>query len=163
MKKIFIFVFLLFILLVSACSAGYETSLVGNTESSQEDIPLDNMLIIDERLFVARFIDIIHNPERYIGRIIQYEGMFGAFPYSEGGGYHYVVYRYTEGCCTPSEMVGFEILLDDHTVFPNNTWVEVTGILEELEYWGETFIVVRPISINELDVRGEEFVSSFGF
>ena len=150
---------LLLLLFFTACSASVNANVgIYNYTGAAND----NILEIGEHLFAPRVFDIIYNPNRYAGKIIRYEGMFEAFP-ATGGGYHYLVFRYTDGCCRPNKIVGFELIVDELLDFDNNAWVEVVGVLEEYSNWGETFIVVRVISITEMPERGAEFVPGFGF
>ena len=109
-------------------------------------------LVIGERFFVNQVFEIFFNHQQYIGRTIQYEGMFRAIPLDER--HFFVVYRHMLGCCGEEDIIGFEVILGDIAPFPDNTWVEVTGTLEM--YGG--FLVVRAASIVEMDERGAEFV-----
>ena len=132
-------------LLLALMLAMFILSSCGTAESDED------VFVIDERFFVARYFDIIYDTERYIGRTIQYEGMF--FARSWEGRDFYIVTRYTIGCCG-EELIGFEVLLDDVPSFPDNTWVEVTGVLDR----HDDSLVVRAITIIEMDERGAEFV-----
>ena len=62
----------------------------------------------------------------YLGRTIRYEGMFMSSIW-EGESIYFVT-REGGGCCGVN---GFEVYLNDIPRFDDETWVEVTGILEE--------------------------------
>ena len=118
----------------------------GGAAGTSEDI-----LVIDERFFVARFFDIFSDMERHLGRTIQYEGMF--FTRIHDGQVFYTVNRYTMGCCT-IDPIGLEVLLNGITPPADNAWVQATGVLEELD----GFLVMRITALTEMAERGASFV-----
>jgi len=113
---------------------------------------LENIIVIGERFFATQMFEIFLNYRRYLGLAIQYEGIFYTMPW-DGYDFHFVV-RYTFGCCGNDGLLGFEVIMDGLEPLPDDTWVEVTGILE---FDGE-FLVLRAISITEMDERGAEVV-----
>jgi len=126
--------------------------LAGCSSSDDADI-----LEIGERFFVTQIEQIYLDPETYLGRTIRYEGIFFS-TYWEGEHFHYVI-RYTfDGCCGNDSMTGFEVLLNGIEPFPDDTWVEVTGVLEEYELDLHTILVVNATSVTEKPERGLEFV-----
>jgi len=137
MKKTIVACILAMLLALSAC---------GSATANE-----DNILVISERFFVARFTDILANTDRYLGYTIQFEGLFlsGRF----GGETFYMVIRYILGCCT-IDPIGLEVLLEDFAPLADETWVEVTGVLEELD----GFLVLRATSLIELSEQGAAFI-----
>jgi len=111
-----------------------------------------NVIVITERFFVNQLDEILLNHRAYIGRYVRYEGMFFTVPW-DGYDFH-IVYRYTIHCCGELDRVGFEVVMDDFEPFPNDAWVEVLGMVDTID----GFLVLRVISISELDERGSEFV-----
>jgi len=120
----------------------------------------DDVFAIDEQFFVLRMLDIVFSPNEFLGQTIRYEGMFRTVEIPTIGDV-YQVYRYTDGCCGPDGIIGFQVQLDSAGLepLPTGTWVEVTGILEEFEHQGRTFLRLAVTSLTELDERGEEFVT----
>ena len=117
--------------------------------------PLADILEIGDRFFATRIHDILFDPNRYVGRAIQYEGIFWRFPLPEGN--LDMVFRLLSSCCTSME-VGFEVYLNEVARVPNDTWVEVLGILEPFDYQGQTFFRLQVISMEERPERGVDFV-----
>ncbi|MCL2381916.1 MAG: hypothetical protein FWC64_10080 [Treponema sp.] len=91
----------------------------------------DGTLVIGGRFFAHQLQDIFMNPQLYMGRAIQHEGVFRIF-HEPGTGYDfYAVVREVPSCCGDVP-IGIEILLPDGTEpFADWAWVEVTGVLEE--------------------------------
>lgn len=155
-----------FVVVLAACSgADSESDSYSNGAIQDEDSLIDadgnEIFVIDERFFVMRVWDVIFSPNEFIGRTIQYEGMFNTFDTSDEG-HFYKVYRYTDGCCGPDSMIGFEVRLDNIDIepFADDTWVKVTGVVEEFEVRGHTLLRVNVTSIVEMDERGAEYVTS---
>ncbi|MCL2673962.1 MAG: lipoprotein [Defluviitaleaceae bacterium] len=120
----------------------------------------DNVFVIDEQFFVLRMLDIVFSHNEFLGQTIRYEGMFRTVDVPTIGDV-YQVYRYTDGCCGPDGIIGLQVRLDSADIepLPTGTWVEVTGILEEFEHQGRTFLRLEVTSLIEMDDRGEEFVT----
>ena len=114
----------------------------------------DGILVIGDRFFVHQVHDIWMNTPQYLGRTIQYEGIFRIVNW-RATGYDHIVMRYTAGCCT-REPIGFFILLSDslYPFPPDHAWVEVTGVLEETD----GFLALNAISLIEMEERGFYFV-----
>jgi len=92
------------------------------------DAEEESIIELKDPHFAIRMLEIQMRREYYLGRTIRFEGMFLSSTWGdetiffiariEGGG----------GCCG---FHGFEVYLNDFNVFEDETWVEVTGILEE--------------------------------
>ena len=147
-------VFLMLLLLLSGC---------GSNAAKDTDNPvrIDGVYVIEERFFVYRMWDIFDSPNDYLGHTIQYEGMFRTLKFPNLGDF-YQVFRYTEGCCGDDGIIGLNVSLDNINIepFPDGAWVEVTGVLEEFEVQGQTYLWLKVTTITEMDERGAEFVSS---
>jgi len=139
MKK-FVILFLIIALLFTACTN------------------IEDVLVIGERFFVAEITEIYLNSDDYLGRVIQYKGLFRTAYWETRGIYFHYVSRRTYGCCGDDGIVGFEVYLDGVEPFPDNTWVEVIGVLEEFELSGGSYLRLVVTSIRELTERGAEFV-----
>jgi len=110
MKK-FVILFLIIVLLFTACA-------------NSEDV-----LVIGERFFVTEIMEIYLNSDDYLGRTIQYEGLFRTAYWETQGIYFHYVSRRTYGCCGDDGIVGFEVYLDGAEPFSDNACVEVFGVL----------------------------------
>jgi len=115
----------------------------------------DGIIVIGDRFFVLQMHDIFLNRQQHLGRTIQYEGIFRTIYWPPTGNYYNVVMRYTLSCCGEVP-IGFDIIFSDYffPLPPNHAWVEVTGVLEEYD----GFLVVRAISLIEMEDRGDGFV-----
>jgi len=139
MKKIIFALILILILGLTGCGS--------SPDDDGEDI-----IEIGERFFVNQVMEILLNHQQYLGRTIRYEGMFRTV--SWGDMEFSLVYRNSLGCCSPEEVVGFEVIMDGFELFEDNTWVEVTGVLE----FDGMYVVIRVTDIVELEERGAELV-----
>jgi len=113
----------------------------------------DEMLVIGERFFVQQVDDIFINRSQNLGRTIRYEGVFRALHWAPTDTYHFYVVRYVFSCCG-FQAIGFELLPCNVPPLPDQAWVEVTGVIED----DDGFIVIRVISLIEMDERGAEVV-----
>ena len=119
----------------------------------------DNDVVeILERFFVRQMMDITQNLDNYTGRTIQLEGMFWSAHNHYTDESFYFVVRFLSGCCGGGGTVGFEVDLGYLLPLPDDTWVEVTGVLEVRDTWQPGNPVLVITSIQELEVRGQEIV-----
>lgn len=149
MKK-FLFILLAVALLLGGCSGSSDDITVGE----------DGVIDIGERLFVTRITDIRLNADHYLGQSIRLEGMFSGVFWGPTENYYHFVTRRSYGCCGDDGSVGFEIYLGDFDPLPDNSWVEVTGVLERVELDNMTILRLAVTSLIELEERGAEFVSN---
>lgn len=118
----------------------------------------DSVVEIGERFFFNTITDIHINSSQYLGRTIQYEGIFWNIYWEQE--YFHFAGRYVFDCCGNDGIIGFELYLGDIEPLPDNAWVEVTGVLEEFQHNGNIFIRLSVISLVEMNERGNEFVSN---
>ena len=108
----------------------------------------DGILIIDEPYF-AEWIQVIHmNRELFVGRTLQFEGFYMSMIWDDGETIHSVA-RFSAGCCG---LHGFEIYLNETPQPPEETWVTVTGILEEFFIDGIDVAFLR-VNVREMVAR----------
>jgi len=112
-----------------------------------------DVIMIGERFFANQMQEIFLNHQQYLGSTLQFEGMFRTMTTRYGDEF-FMVYRYAIGCCG-EEIMGLEIDMSEFTPFVDNAWVEVNGVLDI----DQGFLVLRTISIVEMDERGAELVS----
>jgi len=109
----------------------YESAIVDTAEQmgtahQVNTIAEDYIIEITEPGFDIQIKEIQINRNDFLGRTIRYEGMFlSAFWEDET---FYFVARLEGGCCG---LHGFEVYLNDISRVDDETWVEVTGVLEE--------------------------------
>ena len=132
---------------IVACALALAAVLAGCAQEA------DDILVIGDRFFVQQIDDIFINRPQNLGRTIRYEGVFRAMHWAPTDTYHFYVVRYVMSCCG-FHAVGFELLPYNVPPLPDETWVEVTGVLEE----DDGFIVIRVISLIETTERGAEVV-----
>ena len=104
----------------------------------------DYIIVIADDDFDMQMQIIQFIREDYLGRTIRYEGMFLSSYWEDEA--IYFVARLSSECCG---VHGFEVYLNDFEPFDDETWVEVTGILEEfyVEEAGRYFLRLNVISL----------------
>jgi putative membrane protein len=108
-------------------------------------------VVISERFFVNEMLEVVLNHQQYLGRTLQFEGMFRTMPWHDTD--RFIVMRYHFGCCG-EEPIGLEVVMNGVAPFEQDAWVEVTGTLDI----DNGFLVLRVTSIVELEERGLEVV-----
>jgi len=118
----------------------------------------DGIIEIQDRFFINQVNNITLNHNQYLGRTIRYEGIFrSSFSMITNEDIH-IVYRYVPGCCGPEGIIGFIVDLGDFAPLATDAWVEVVGVLEEIEDSLGTRIQLSLTTLTELDERGDEMV-----
>ena len=105
---------------------------------------------IKEKMFIAHVNDVYLNPEEYLGRTINLEGLFKAEQYGEHT-YCFVI-RYGPGCCGNDGNAGFEVAWDSpDTTYPDtDDWVEASGVLQTYEEDGYPYLYLALSNLNVL-------------
>lgn len=138
------------ILLLTACAGS------GSTISENGD----GIIEIGERFFVMQVTEIQLNAQDYLGRTIRFEGIFSTEYSAPTSSYFHIVTRNTYGCCGDDGVVGFEVYMPEGLApFPDDTWVSVTGVLEQFEYQGMDLFRLAATHVEEA-APGAGFVSS---
>ena len=123
-------------------------------KSDTQEVPV---IAIKEKMFIAQINDIYSNADDYLGKSIQYEGLFNTTELPEAGTWHSVI-RYGPGCCGDDGNVGFEVNWDKP--YPKqNDWVKVTGVLESYEEEGMAFLRLALTDLTVLPTRGQDTVT----
>jgi len=86
----------------------------------------DGVIEIKDPHFSFHMQEIQLNRSEFLGETIRFEGLFLS-TYWEGEAIYFVA-RLEGGCCG---FYGLEVYLNEFSPFEDETWVEVTGILEE--------------------------------
>lgn len=120
-----------------------------------------DIIQIKEKMFVTQMNDIYINTEDYLGKSIEYEGMFKSVYYEAEDITYHMVIRYGPGCCGYDGESGLEVIWEDESkTYPNvDDWVRVQGVLEQYEENGYNYLRLRLNEIEVLDVRGAEYVN----
>ena len=119
--------------------------LIGCTSDGNNE---DGIHVLNNRLFEIQLMEILLNQEEFIGTTIRYEGIFISAPWLSVDETIFIVYRYVDGCCGP-EPRGMEVYLNDIEPLPDNTEVEVTGVISQFEADGRSFLRLDVISLVE--------------
>jgi len=117
---------------------------------------------IKEKMFIAQCNEIYLNMEDYLGKIIELEGMMGSWTDDTTGKTYNMVFRAGPGCCGNDGTAGFEVIWPEGSTqgYPqSNAWVHAVGELESYEEAGTTYLHLVLIKLEEMAVRGAEFVS----
>jgi len=112
----------------------------------QNDYANNHIIEITDYDFALQIQEIQTNRDDFIGRTIRYEGMFLS-SYWEGETIYFIG-RLEGGCCG---LYAFEVYLNNFHRLDDETWVEVTGILEEfyVEATGRYFMRLNVIALEE--------------
>lgn len=133
------------------------SSIASTADGKDKSDSSDDVVVIKEKMFIAQTNDIYYNANDYLGKTIQYEGLFDIYEIPDEET-HYFVIRYGPGCCGNDGYAGFEVNWEGE--YPNkDDWVEVTGVLEEYDDYGLTYLRLHIVSLTTLTTRGAEFVS----
>ena len=172
MKKIFSLALVLVMLLSFAACGNKEKSAENDTTTTAAAAALTPDVVIKEASYVTYINDIYNNPDNYIGKVIQIDGMYTYEDFiDQGGGKYYYVYRQGPGCCgNDGSMCGLEFSSADGT-YPDyipqsgddnaaHPWIMVTGTLRQY-YEGETgpYYTLDNASYEIMTTRGAEVVS----
>jgi len=123
------------------------------------EVPDSDVVEISEKLFIAQTNDIYINAEDYLGKTIQYEGIFKSYYWEEADTTYYYVIRYGPGCCGYDGEAGFAVAWDGQ--WPGeDDWCEAVGILEAYEENGLQYLRLSLTSLTVKDERGAEYVST---
>ena len=142
---------------VDAIQSSEEVANANHPDASVPD-PSGDVVVIREKMFIAQTNDIYFNAESYLGKTIQYEGIFDIYEVPESKESLYSVIRYGPGCCGIDANAGFEIVWTGE--YPNqNDWVEAVGILEEYEDDGNKYLRLALTDLTVLPTRGAEYVN----
>ena len=149
----------------------------GNTpSSSQAALPKSEPdITFKEQTYVTLINDVYNNPDNYLGKTIQIDGMYTLEDFTtQSGKKYYYVYRQGPGCCgNDGSMCGFEFTTADGK-YPsyvpksgdaNNAhpWIKVTGVLEQY-YEGEgdqktgPYFTLSNARYEVMNERGSEIV-----
>jgi putative membrane protein len=116
-------------------------------------------ITITEKMYVSYINDIYTNPEKYLGKRIQIEGMYTLNYYDETDTTYHYVYRVGPGCCgNDGSMCGFEFLTTGDLPVEND-WIEVVGTLEQYEENGDVYLTLNDSTVTVKQERGKENVN----
>ena len=170
MKKM-ISIALVLVLMLSFVGCG--SSKKESVETTSAGIQAD--IVFKEATYVTMINDIYNNPDNYLGKTIQIDGMFTSEDFTANGGkIYYYVYRQGPGCCgNDGSMCGFEFTSKDNT-YPDYTpqsgddnsahpWIKVIGTLDRYyeDQNGEKagpFYTLRDATYEVMTTRGAEVV-----
>ena len=173
MKKIISLALVLLMLFSFAACGGKKSEETATTQA--QAVKAD--IVFKEATYVTLINDVYNNPDNYLGKVVQIDGMFTSENYSASGGKtYYYVYRQGPGCCgNDGSMCGFEFTTadgqypdytpqsgDDNSAHP---WIKVVGTLEQ--YYEDNgngekagpFYTLSTATYEVMSTRGAEVVS----
>ena len=181
MKKILcILLALVMLLSFAACSGnkgdGTDTTAAQDAQASDtQEAAAAPDIVFKEATYVTLINDVYNNPNNYLGKTIQIDGMYTLEDFtSKNGKIYYYVYRQGPGCCgNDGSMCGFEFTSADGT-YPSyvpqsgdansaHPWIKVTGVLEQY-YEGEgdqktgPYFTLSNAKYEVMNERGAEIV-----
>jgi Predicted membrane protein len=141
-----------------------ETELVINqsqlqlqTRSAEIKTNTNDIVEIEERLFMTQISDIYYNFDEYAEKTIKVEGLYGKEESMIDGSALNTVFRYGPGCCGNDGWGGFYLIYAGE--YPElDDWIAVTGTVE-MEHSGQyTMMYLRVSSLEVREERGAEYV-----
>ena len=131
-----------------------DIKVLSPTPSAAKDV-----IKITEKLFIAQTNDIYVNTDDYLGKTIQFEGIFQSYYYDVTDTTYYSVIRYGPGCCGYDANPGFEVVWPGDGDYPEqDDWVEAVGTLGTYEEGGAQYLRLELSSLKVLPTRGAEYV-----
>lgn len=171
MKKIVsVILAALLVLSFAGCSKKAKTASVDTKTVAS----LTPDITLKDATYVTYINDIYSNPDNYLGKVVQLDGMFTYEDYtSKGGKKYYYVYRQGPGCCgNDGSMCGFEFTAANEADYPDYTpkdgdkfeahpWIKVTGTLIKYLEGNQTYYSLKDSTIEIVpdSQRGEPIVS----
>ena len=168
MKKV-LCIALAVLMLLSFAGCGSKKEDFASKAKAKADI------VFKESTYVTLINDVYNNPENYLGKTVQIDGMFTVEDNTaQGGKKYYYVYRQGPGCCgNDGSMCGFEFSTKDGSYpsyVPQNgddngahPWIKVVGTLEQ--YYEESngqktgpYYTLSNATCVEMSTRGVEVV-----
>jgi putative membrane protein len=139
-----------------------ETQTVLEAKESSDAITDDDITYITEKLFITQINHIYYNAQDYLGKTIEYEGIFETYHYEDTNQSYYYVVRYGPGCCSNDSSAGFEIAWGEASITKpeENAWVKVRGVLQEYKEGEYTYLRLHVVSLEEMETRGQEYVEN---
>lgn len=122
MKKVLFAVLVVLLLGLVGCS--------GEEEAGSLDVADSDIYVITNRFFSQQVWGILQEPDGFVGRTIQYRGIFMSQLWDVTGETFHYVGQAGDDCCAPGESLGFEVYLNNIPPVNDSTWVEITGVLE---------------------------------
>ena len=119
----------------------------------------DSIVEIKDRMFIQQCSDIMINPEMYLDKTIQMEGIYNVI--GKDKEFYQYVYRRGPGCCPGIDTeIGFICNYDGEK--PNkNDWVRATGTVFIEEYGdGGQRVTLNLSKLEVLKERGQETVDN---
>jgi len=153
MKIIFLSALVVLMLGLYGC-AGQDDGVAYSYDDSEINIDVEadievDIYVITNRFFTQQMMEILHEPDAFIGRTIQYSGVFVSQLWGDEELFYVAQF---DDCCGPSDTLGFEVYLNDIPRVDEFAWVEITGVLENYYVEGYGNILrVNAISMEELD------------
>jgi uncharacterized membrane protein YcgQ (UPF0703/DUF1980 family) len=131
------------------------------TKTKENNESDKDILVINEKMFIAQVNDVYLNTEDYLGKTIKLEGIFKSEQYYEDVEPYCFVIRYGPGCCGSDGNAGFEVKWNNGRAqtYPNaESWVEATGVLKTYTEDDYQYLYLDLSSLDVLSKRGAEFV-----
>ncbi len=136
-----------------------KTNTILKKENKQEETIKENSgkLVLDEKNFYTEMYSIYSNPELYLGKEIEVVGfVFKDDNFSKN---QFVPARLVMVCCA-ADMVtsGLVCNYDKAYELEENSWVKVSGVIEETEINGETLPCIMAKSVESVSKPQQEYI-----
>ena len=105
----------------------------------------EEVYIITDRFFTRQVTSAQTNPQEYLGRTVQFNGMFMSEVCDVTNDIFFFVGQQPDDCCGGGFMgpIGFEIYLGNTDPVEENAWVQVIGVFEHYVIPGFDFPILR--------------------
>jgi len=128
------------------CFISFLTIGCGVEKNTDDDLVID-IVEMSETLVGATMLNIINEPERYMGKTIRVAGTYQPFYWDEEDRYfHDLVIESQAGCCPKI----LEFILNDEDYPMVGTMIELVGIYSSYELNGQVFNYLAVETIKSL-------------
>ncbi len=176
MKKNILLLFAFALLLLCGCSdAGDNTPVVTPETSAETTVPEPALkmngdtYVITEEKYLEGVLEIYNNPDKYIGKRVEFEGEYIAEIYMDE--MYYQVYRYVATTESHTDNdgdihthkasyqpVGFRINYDGNKPM-DKVFVKVTGVIDTYDVDGESQIIINADTLKKSEIPGKVYLT----
>ena len=133
-----------------------EQKAINEKVQENRETAKDEIIEIKDEYFINATNDVYYNLESYLGKTIKMQGLI--YEYDVDGKKCYAVVRNSPGCCGNDGLAGLDIKYDGKCP-PQNTWVEIVGVIEK-EKWQNGYNPIVNVTSMEEKEEGVTFVTN---
>lgn len=133
-----------------------EQSIINGKIQENRNASENEIIEIKDEYFIGATNDMYYNVDNYVGKTIKMQGLL--YAYDVGGETCYAVVRNSPGCCGNDGLAGLDIKYDGKCP-PENTWVEIVGVVDK-EEWQDGYNPIVNVTSMTRTEPGQAFVTN---